>query len=373
MDIAVSIIGTGHCGCAFAAGLLHRGIRVLLYAHPDHSQALDAIQDHGSLSASMLIEGDFRPVLSRDIEDAVRFSNYLIVTVPAYGHDDVIAALSGFDLSRHVVVCITGTFFSLAARQALNAASILETSSSPYASRIEGHTVKVMGVKAEMPIASLSRIPDTAVREGIARLFPMPLQWLRNVLEIGFSCITAVIHPAPALMNAGWIESTGGDFYFYRQGMTPSVAKVMEGIDRERLLIATAFGSTLPSAVDLMNSYYHGQFRDLGDFANRSAEHNKAKMAPASLRHRFIAQDVPYVLVPWYGLGRAAGIEARTIHSVIQLASLIHNVNYMEAGRTPRKLGLQRFGVRDILAVVAASPGLPGSPRPNTVQALARH
>lgn len=90
MDTAVSIIGAGHCGCAFAADLLDRGIRVLLHADPAHSQDLRAIQTQGSLRAAARIEGDFHPVLSMEIEDAVRFSKTLVVTVPAYAHDGVI-------------------------------------------------------------------------------------------------------------------------------------------------------------------------------------------------------------------------------------------------------------------------------------------
>lgn len=183
----------------------------------------------------------------------------------------------------------------------------------------------------------------------------MPLIWHRNVLEIGFSCITAVIHPAPALMNAGWIESTGGDFFFYRQGMSRAVVDVMEGVDRERLAIAERYGFALPSTLALMNAYYHARFTSLADFARHSTEHNHTKMTPASLRHRFIAQDVPYVLVPWYELGRKAGIEARTIQSLIQLASLVHNENYLETGRTLRKLGLQQEDREGILAAAGDS------------------
>ncbi|MBJ7223536.1 MULTISPECIES: NAD/NADP-dependent octopine/nopaline dehydrogenase family protein [unclassified Brenneria] len=355
MNMSVSIIGAGHCGCAFAADLLDRGARVLLYAHPNHRSALDAIEDNGGLLASGMIDGVFHPELSTDIGDAVRFSRYLVVTVPAYAHDDVISALSKHDLNAHFVICITGNFFSLAARRALNAAAILETSSAPYASRIEGATATILGIKSAMPIASLLPISDAALRDCIARTFSMPLQWHRHVLEIGFSCITAVVHPVPTLMNAGWIESTGGDFYFYRNGMSRSVVRVMEGVDEERRLIAKQYGFSLPTTVELMNRYYQSNYADLADFANRSPEHNRTKMAPASLRHRFIAQDVPYVLVPWYEFGRAAGIEAPSILSVIQIASLIHNVNYLETGRTLGRLDLHQLDKHGIQAALGVS------------------
>ncbi|WP_315138735.1 NAD/NADP octopine/nopaline dehydrogenase family protein [Achromobacter marplatensis] len=367
MNMYVSIIGAGHCGCAFATDLLDRDVRVLLYAHPEHRNTLDAIGDHGSLCATGMIEGVFHPELSTDIGDAVRFSRYLIVTVPAYAHDDVISALSTHDLSEHVVICVTGNFFSLVARQTLNAAAILETSSAPYASRVDGATVTILGIKSAMLIASLLPITDAAGRDSIAHLFSMPLQWHQHVLEIGFSCITAVVHPVPTLMNAGWIESTGGDFYFYRNGMSCSVVRVMEGLDEERRLIAKQYGFALPTTVELMNRYYQSNYTDLADFTNRSPEHNQTKMAPTSLRHRFIIQDVPYILVPWYELGRAAGIETPSIFSVIQIASLIHDVNYLETGRTLRRLNLHELDKHGIQAALGISIAQgPSSPPAHT-------
>lgn len=354
MDMtAVSIVGAGHCGCAFAADLMDRGVRVLLYAHPDHSGSLALIRKNGSLFASMMIEGHFRPITSTSLGDAVRFSRLIVITVPAYGHDDVIAELSRFNLEHHTIICIAGNFFSLAARRLLNAAAIIETSSSPYASRFKDAMVTITGIKAMMPIASLTHIDEVAVQSDISSLFSMPVEWRNNVLEIGFSCISGVLHPTPALMNAGWIESMQGHFYFYRQGMTNSVAKVMERIDQERLLVAEQYGLSLLPTVEVMNRYYLTNFTSLADFACRSEQHNRLKMTPENLDHRFLTQDIPHVLVPWYELGLKAGIECQAIRSIIHLGSLVHDVNYLEAGRTLRKLGLHNLSKEAILKVVA--------------------
>ncbi|MEO3715636.1 NAD/NADP-dependent octopine/nopaline dehydrogenase family protein [Roseateles flavus] len=354
MDFPVSIIGAGHCGCAFAADLLHRGSRVLLYSHPEHARNLRAIHEAGGLQSAIKIEGTFAPELSMDLEKAVQFSRYLIITVPAYGHDDIIEQLAPFDLSQHVVICVTGNFFSLAARRSLRAKALLETSSSPYASRVENALVRILGIKSRMTIAALAPDSIGPLRLEVAQLFSMPLTWLGNVIEVGLSCITGVIHPTPTLLNLGWIESTKGDFYFYRQGMSKSVATVMEQVDQERLQVAQAFGLDLPATIDVMNDFYGGSYADLATFAAHSIEHNMNKVAPATLEHRFISQDVPYVLVPWYELGRKAGIECRTIRSVIHLASLAKGTDYLRTGRTLRKLGLHLLEKEDILELVGA-------------------
>ena len=62
------------------------------------------------------------------------------------------------------------------------------------------------------------------------------------MLETGFQDLNAVEHPAQTVCNAGWLEHTEGDYYFYCEGTTPAVARVIEAVDRERLALAAAAG-----------------------------------------------------------------------------------------------------------------------------------
>ena len=41
-------------------------------------------------------------------------------------------------------------------------------------------------------------------------------------------------------MNAGRIERSKGEFYFYEEGVTPSVASVINSLDKERINIGKA-------------------------------------------------------------------------------------------------------------------------------------
>ena len=54
-------------------------------------------------------------------------------------------------------------------------------------------------------------------------------------------------------MNAGWIEHTGGDFLFYREGITESVGRVTAAVNSERMAIARALG--LP-AITFLEAFY---------------------------------------------------------------------------------------------------------------------
>ncbi|WYX24906.1 NAD/NADP octopine/nopaline dehydrogenase family protein [Achromobacter xylosoxidans] len=354
MDTGVSIIGTGHCGCAMAADLLGRRVPTLLYAHPQHCRTLEAIRQQGYLDATGGIIGRFFPQLTTSMADAVGFSRILVITIPAYGHNTIIDELAKFDLRDHIVICITGNFFSFVARQHLTPRALMETATSPYASRVVGNEVKVVGVKRILPIASLPAKVPPDLRDTVQSLFDLPLDWRANVLEIGLMCVTGVVHPTPMLMNAGWVETTGGNFYFYRDGMSPSVGKVIETLDTERQHVARQFGLHASPVVDLMNAYYDHSFENFTAFARHTPEHNSMPATPPTLHHRFVDQDVPYVLVPWLELGITVNTPCPTIAAITQLASIANDTDYLKVGRNLRAMGLQDATREDILALVEA-------------------
>ena len=63
---------------------------------------------------------------------------------------------------------------------------------------------------------------------------------------------------------------------------------------------------------------------------------------------RYITEDVPYGLVTCSSLGKMLGIKTPTFDSIIQLASVMNQVDYMTEGRTVEKLGLSGLDVKQI-------------------------
>ncbi|XOK15619.1 NAD/NADP octopine/nopaline dehydrogenase family protein (plasmid) [Agrobacterium tumefaciens] len=351
-NYSVSVIGAGNCGCAFAADLSRRGINVLLYGHPKHRRNIDAIREKGGLTARMKIEGVFHPATTTDMAEAVKFSRFLIVGVPSYGHEDIIAELEKFDLSNHTVAVMSGNFFTFAAFGRLNAKLILEANGSTYASRMSDGEIIVTGIKANLPIASFPANISTADRKIAADILGVPLHWYKNILEIGMFCTNGVLHAIPAILNTGWIESTKGDFYFYRDGISPSVGNVVETADRERLKICEVFGFKLPTVLEELTGFYGGNYERFSDFAYHTKVHNATKAAPASMHDRFIAEDIPYVLVPWCDLAALVGVKVPTMRAVVELACVINGINYFETGRTLKRLGIAHLSKRDLLHLV---------------------
>lgn len=373
---SVTIIGAGPCGCAFAADLASRGKSVMLYGHPEHRGAIPMIENNdGWLNSSGAICGTFQVKTSSDMALAIQHSPFIVTTVPSYGQNTILQALSQHDLRNHVLIINGGNFSFLSARQKVNAKSILETDISPYATRIRGDTVFVKGVKKCLtiwaaPSVSPAECPDPHVqltfRRQVESIYSQKLVWCQNLLQVGLNNINPVVHCPAALMNAGWIENTKGDFYFYAQGMSPSIARVTEKIDAERLAIARAYGLDLVGITQYMNqNYSHDEeFKNYHDFARGSVIHNKTKSAPSSMQHRYLLEDILYALVPWYELGLKCGLPSPTIGALIEIASVVSGFDYLERGRSLKACGLEEATKDQILMIL-------GGPLDTTPEVLA--
>jgi len=171
------------------------------------------------------------------------------------------------------------------------------------------------------------------------------------VLHTGLNNMGAIFHPALTLLNAGRIESTRGEFQFYIDGVTPSVAHVLEVLDRERVTVAASLGIRARTAQEWLKMAYDATGVDLHE-----AIHNQPGyygiQAPPTLNHRYITEDVPMSLVPIASFGQRFGVSVKGIDSIIRLACIIHHTDYYRRGRTVDKLGIGEWSVSELTRYV---------------------
>jgi opine dehydrogenase len=157
----------------------------------------------------------------------------------------------------------------------------------------------------------------------------------------------AIFHPALTLLNAGWIESTKGAFQFYIDGVTRSVAQVLEVLDRERVTIAASLGVRARSALRWLKDAYSAEGKTLYEAIQANPGYQGIK-APRNLRHRYVFEDVPFSLVPLASLGAQFGVDTWAVDSMIRLACVAHGTNYYERGRTVEDMGLAGLRVSEV-------------------------
>lgn len=215
--------------------------------------------------------------------------------------------------------------------------------------------VHILGIKNSVPLASLPAYHITDILPVIRKALPQFVPG-DNVLKTSLDNIGAVFHPAITVLNAGRIEDTHGDFEYYVEGVTPSVAHVLEAIDEERVNVAAALGIRANIAREWLYLAYDASGKTLHDAIRANAGYAGIR-APATVEHRYISEDVPASLVPIASIGEMLNVPTPTIRAIIRLASAMHGVDYWAEGRTVERLGISGMSVKDIrFLVVGAEP-----------------
>lgn len=358
----VSIIGAGPAGFALAADLIQQGKDVLLYSHPTHMRHANAVREKGGLQTSGIMEGFVDVPITVDMAEAVAFSRVMFLTVPSTGQETILRAMEGYDLRQHTLIAIPGNLLSWVKDASMEVGNILEANFSPYSCRMEEGCLHVLGRKKVVLIAPLHSPRDDGTaastaavqrfRGAVQDLFPagVMLRWCHNVVEACLANVNGVFHPVMMLMNAGRIESTGGDFLLYHDGLTPAVARAMEAVDGVRVAVGAALGMHLPTALAVSNASYGQAFAELVSLARQSPPHHRLRAPAAFATHRNVAEDVPDLLVPWCALAEALGIDASPIAAVILLAEMATGQSFMETGRNLRKLKLDNLSRGELIA-----------------------
>lgn len=356
--IGFCVVGAGHGGMAMAGHLAVMGYRVKLYNRTD--EHLNGVRWHGGISVKGRVEGFGRIALATsDLPAALEDSDVVMVVVPSTAHRDLARKMAPHLRDGQVVVLNPGrTGGALEFRKVLKDSGavgcpvVAETQTFVYASRATSrHEAFIFAVKNRVPLATL---PAFWIPDVLAMLNPAYPQFVAgsNVLCTSLDNIGAVFHPALTLLNAGWIEATQGDFDYYTQGITPSVAKLLEHVDQERIAVARSLGIATVSAREWLYLTYDSPGRDIYEAIQNTASYRGIR-APGAIAHRYIFEDVPSSLVPLASLGAMLGAPAPTIELVIRLASIMHGRDYWAEGRTVERLGLAGLSVEEIRRVVS--------------------
>ena len=345
----VAVLGAGNGGCAIAADLVRRGIACTLFDLPAFEAVLAPIREAGTLHMTGVL-GDVTvtaPRVTSDMREAVQDADVIVLAVPAFAQVMFAEACAPFLQDGQVVVLTPGSTggalaFAEALRQAgrLEGVTVAETLSLPFACRkVDSVHVHVSGVKNDLPVAAFPSSANARVASVLEGVFPAGLTMAANVLETSLNNPNAMAHPLPALLNAGWIETTGGDFRFYTDGVSPSVARMMDAADGDRLAVVGALGLPAVPATEWDRRLY-GLVGATTFELNRDSWVHRDIRAPRELRSRYLTEDVPFGLVPIASIARELGIATPVIDLVIDLACLLLGEDLRATGRTASSLGL---------------------------------
>ncbi|HWP69322.1 MAG TPA: NAD/NADP octopine/nopaline dehydrogenase family protein, partial [Rectinemataceae bacterium] len=292
------------------------------------------------------------------IQAAVDGADVVMIVTPSTAHFSLASAMAPFLHDGQIIVLNPGRtggaleFCEVLRREKTRAMPVIvEAQTFIYASRmINRHRGHIFRIKNGVPASAL---PSHMTPDALAvmnQAFP-EFTAGSNVLATSLENIGAVFHPALTLLNAGWIESTEGNFEYYLQGISPAVARVLQKIDDERLAVARALGIRTVSAREWLYLTYDSPGADLCSAIRATTGYAGIK-APPTINHRYIWEDVPMSLVPMSSIGGMLGIPTPTIDLVISLAETMNDTDYRAGGRTVETLGIKGMSVEQIHRLV---------------------
>lgn len=149
-----------------------------------------------------------------------------------------------------------------------------------------------------------------------------------------------IIHPPLIMMNAGPIEHFDR-WDIHKEGTQPSIRRVTDALDRERVAVRVALGYGAPH-FPLADHYApagdewmygrgsHEKVTDLGDWREHLV----------LTEHRYMVEDTRLGLSLFASVGQLAGTPTPLISAFLSIGSAICGQNFMETGRSLEILGL---------------------------------
>jgi opine dehydrogenase len=359
--LRVAVVGAGNGGLAVAGYAALGGADVRLY--DIRADRIEPILARGGITVTGCFPGT-APVRTPTLDAAAATIGadlvVLVVAAPdqARAAQDVAAHLSP---GAHVLVKPGCTGGALEVREVLLSAGrsdvlVGETDSFAFACSMPGPGEShISAVKQAIAVSTMPGNHSVEILETVGALFPQA-HAVPTVLHTGFTNFNAVAHVAPVVANAGRIEYTGGEFEFYGDGITKSVARVVAAYDAERVAVAAAFGIRVQSFVEWVSTAYGIETPSIYETVQvLQRDVYRSSRAPSHLMHRYLTEDVPCGAVPTVALAQCAGMRLPVHESLIQLASNLTGCDYWTSGRTTERLGLAGKHVDEVLELVTAA------------------
>jgi opine dehydrogenase len=227
--------------------------------------------------------------------------------------------------------------------------AVAETATLPYLTRKSGPAAVRVAVRAtNLPVGVF---PAARTGEALARIAALygAARPCVDVLDAALANAGPVIHPPLVLLNAGAID--GGRFDVHVAGTTPTVRRLIDAVDAERVAAREGWGYR-PPHYELAT--YYDDARAGEGFYGAGARARVAESGifdeALGLGHRYVTEDVALGLALFESAARTAGVDTPAISGLLQVFGVLLGRRLGGDGRALERLGLGDFSLREIRA-----------------------
>jgi opine dehydrogenase len=309
----LTILGNGAIARGTAALAASRGHTVTIWSRGMAGGATHILRSTGELA------GEFPVMHAPDPALALSGTDAAVIAVPANGHRFVIEAIAPHLAPGVPVLIIAAASLSPTVLTRLTAGRnpVAGLGTTPLTARVDGEGVRVMTIRARVGIsggAAMIRLAETLWGEG--RYDDAP-----DLIAVALANINPIAHLAIALCNVTRIEHR--EAWPQYLNMTRATCRLIEGLDAERLALARAFGTVVPTAEAHFARSYGTTAKDLAGIAAEIHARRGGPPGPTDMDTRFITEDVPFGLVFYQWLARQRGLQLPLTDASVALASAV--------------------------------------------------
>ena len=356
----VAILGSGNGALAMAFEWARAGHDIYMFDFPQFDRQIKAINAAGGIFSEGQMEG-FQPIqyAGHDIELCLKDAPLVFAVGPAYATEPFGKACAPYAEKGQVyVVCPNSCMGAILFKNALglgiedNSVIVSDTSTLPYAVRIiaDGKIAVYNRLGGGYLLATLPSAQNDMVY-NLLQPVHNGIEKAANIFQTCLQNANPMLHPCITTLNAARIEGPN-DFFFYEEGVTPGVGRLLKAIDEERMSIGAALGLTIENDphISLRQGY---MLEENYDTAYANAPGFIGIKAQTELDYRYYNEDAGFGLVLWVDLADRLGLEVPNIRAMLQIVSSIMGRDYKaEKARTLETLGLAGYSLQELCAIL---------------------
>lgn len=350
MSKTVGVAGAGPIALATAA-LLHEGGHDPMLWSPSGTGTAE-LAEGAALKAVGAVEALLTPRIADSAATLARENEVLIVALPGYGHKSVLDALAPHIEERHQVIISSHVSLGAVYLMQLLAARGVTVPVTAWGTTIctgrrqSGTEVRVNTVRSRVDLCTVPAERSSEALNLCQELFGDRFQPRDGLLAISLSNLNPQNHMGIALCNITRMER--GESWSQGQNVTPTVGRLLEQLDLERLEIARALGLEVKTIFEHFHLSFHVPIGSISAMNQQMHEQGNGGTGPATADSRYVTEDVPYGLVLTAALGRLTGHPALLHDAGIRIFSAMYGRDFERENEILKALNLELFSLEDL-------------------------
>ncbi len=280
-----------------------------------------------------------------EIGEAVRDAQLIVAPIPAFAQENLAASLAPHLRDGQVIYLPPGTFGSYVMMKVARDngcradIAIAETGTLPWLTRKRGPAEVAITTRASrLPTGVFPARRTEMALQVIGTAFPGAIEPVEDALSAALMNAGPIIHPPLIIMNAGPIEHFER-WGIHKEGTQPSVRRVHDALDAERIALREALGYRAPHFP--LADHYNTSKWMYGNLAHDKLNDSGDWHEPLDLKtHRYMREDIGLGLAFLVSVAEWARVPCPVAAGLLALGGAASGNDYRATGRTMETLGL---------------------------------